>query len=236
MRCRRPTRGRSTPEPRREPSSPPTAAKPGRRSAADSRRESSTRCSSIRPTRRRSTRPGPAERSPRARTPERRGARSAARPWPPRCPVSWPSPPPRRAPSSSGPFREGFFRSTDGGSTWTAENDGFLTIGPQVLAIAADPTNPSVVYAAVGSDVYVSAKGGGQWQLDDYLAGFINGIAALAVDASGIAYIGRSAPVLPARSDRLRLDASRRRRLRELHRGQSERRRPRHSSPTGAPA
>jgi photosystem II stability/assembly factor-like uncharacterized protein len=95
------------------------------------------------------------------------------------------------APSSTlflGTLQGGFFRSTDGGSTWTAENDGFLTVGPQVLAIAADPTNASVVYAAVGSDVYVSTKGGGQWQLDDYLAGFTNGIAALAVDASGVAY------------------------------------------------
>jgi photosystem II stability/assembly factor-like uncharacterized protein len=82
----------------------------------------------------------------------------------------------------------GFFRSADGGSTWTAENDGFLTIGPQVLAIAADPTNPSVVYAAVGSDVYVSTQGGGKWQLNDYSAGFTNGIASLAVDASGVAY------------------------------------------------
>jgi photosystem II stability/assembly factor-like uncharacterized protein len=87
-----------------------------------------------------------------------------------------------------GTLQGGFFRSTDGGSTWTAENDGFLAVSNSVLALAADPTNPSLVYAAVGSDVYVSTQGGGQWQLDDYQAGFVNGIAALAVDAGGVAY------------------------------------------------
>jgi hypothetical protein len=87
-----------------------------------------------------------------------------------------------------GTLSGGFFRSTDGGSTWTPQNDGFLSLNPQVLALATDPSNPSVVYAAVGSDVYQSTQGGGSWQLYDYSGGFATTIAALAVDADGVAY------------------------------------------------
>lgn len=86
-----------------------------------------------------------------------------------------------------GTLAGGFFRSTDGGSTWTAENDGFLSLGPQILAIATDPTNASVVYAAVGSDIYMSTQGGGNWQLFDYSGGFLTTIASIAVDADGVA-------------------------------------------------
>jgi photosystem II stability/assembly factor-like uncharacterized protein len=87
-----------------------------------------------------------------------------------------------------GTLSGGFYRSTDGGSTWTQQNDGFLSIGPAIFAMAADPSNASVVYAAVNNDIYKSTQGGGQWQIYDYSGGFVTTIAALAVDAGGVAY------------------------------------------------
>ena len=49
----------------------------------------------------------------------------------------------------------GLFRTTDGGATWTAINDG-LIVNTGVSSIAIDPSNPSNVYVATGFGVYRS--------------------------------------------------------------------------------
>ena len=55
----------------------------------------------------------------------------------------------------------GNFLSADGGRTWTIASDGYT--GAQVRAIAADPVDPSTVYAAARSGFFTSTKGGNSW-------------------------------------------------------------------------
>ncbi|UCC97959.1 MAG: hypothetical protein JSW66_19190 [Phycisphaerales bacterium] len=55
----------------------------------------------------------------------------------------------------------GNFLSIDGGQTWTVASDGYT--GAQVRAIAVDPNNPAVVYAAARSGLFTSADGGDSW-------------------------------------------------------------------------
>ncbi len=86
-----------------------------------------------------------------------------------------------------GTIQDGFYRSDDGGSSFTLHNDGFLQINPAVVAIAADPTNASGVYAGAVNDVYVSTDKGDDW-LPVEVAGFPTAIQGVAVDASGAAY------------------------------------------------
>ncbi len=86
-----------------------------------------------------------------------------------------------------GTLQDGFYRSDDGGSSFTLHNDGFLQINPGVVALAADPTNSSRVYAGAVDDVYVSTDKGDHWQpFED--PGFSTAIQGLAVDASGATY------------------------------------------------
>jgi len=56
---------------------------------------------------------------------------------------------------------QGFFRSLDGGETWTSQP----TPGVGLLSIAADPSNPSTVFGAGGSEVYKSTDQGATWSL-----------------------------------------------------------------------
>ena len=56
----------------------------------------------------------------------------------------------------------GNFLSTDGGKTWTIASKGYT--GAQVRAVAVDPNNPAVVYAAARSGVFVSRNGGTDWE------------------------------------------------------------------------
>lgn len=55
----------------------------------------------------------------------------------------------------------GNFLSEDGGQSWTAASAGYT--GAQVRAIAVDPTQSSVVYAAARSGIFTSNNGGNQW-------------------------------------------------------------------------
>ncbi|MEW6270673.1 MAG: hypothetical protein AB1689_15430 [Thermodesulfobacteriota bacterium] len=62
----------------------------------------------------------------------------------------------------------GVFKSTDGGDTWSAVNDGITSPGSwTVQAIGIDPVTPSRVYAAVGAGssggVFRTTDGGASW-------------------------------------------------------------------------
>lgn len=87
-----------------------------------------------------------------------------------------------------GTLQKGFYRSSDGGTTWTQKNDGFLINEPAIFTVAADPTNASRVYSAVNADAYVTTDGGDHWQVDDGAFGFVTSVGALAVDAGGVVF------------------------------------------------
>jgi len=55
----------------------------------------------------------------------------------------------------------GNFLSLDGGQTWTVASDGYT--GAQVRAIAIDPTDSSIVYAAARSGFFAGTDGGDSW-------------------------------------------------------------------------
>jgi photosystem II stability/assembly factor-like uncharacterized protein len=58
----------------------------------------------------------------------------------------------------------GFYRTTDGGSTWTEV--GGSTITRTVIAVAIHPTNPNIVLAGTsGGGLYRSTDGGNSWTL-----------------------------------------------------------------------
>jgi photosystem II stability/assembly factor-like uncharacterized protein len=57
----------------------------------------------------------------------------------------------------------GIYKSTDGGTTWSAANSGFGFPGPVVTTLAIDPQNSSTVYAANGGGIFKSADGGASW-------------------------------------------------------------------------
>ncbi len=59
-------------------------------------------------------------------------------------------------------------KSTDGGQTWAAANSGIATPGPsRLIALAIAASNPSILYASVGSSnpvvLYQTTNGGGTW-------------------------------------------------------------------------
>jgi photosystem II stability/assembly factor-like uncharacterized protein len=57
---------------------------------------------------------------------------------------------------------EGVFRSTDGGMTWSAVNNGLNNRWVRSLAI--DPTDPSTLYAGTnGGGVFKTTSGGADW-------------------------------------------------------------------------
>jgi hypothetical protein len=58
----------------------------------------------------------------------------------------------------------GVFKSTNGGSSWSAINNG-LTDAPYVFSLAIDPTNSQNVYAGTDGGVFKSTTGGTSWSL-----------------------------------------------------------------------
>lgn len=66
-------------------------------------------------------------------------------------------------------YRHGFYRSVDGGRSWTAKNSG-LKITPRAACcdlpqVEVDPTNPNTVYALLSSRIlYKSTNGGDSWK------------------------------------------------------------------------
>jgi photosystem II stability/assembly factor-like uncharacterized protein len=66
----------------------------------------------------------------------------------------------------------GVFKSTDGGATWKSSSAGIVD-DLQVLALAIDPSNPRVLYAATRFDgIYKSTDAGANWkQVNNAAAG-----------------------------------------------------------------
>jgi photosystem II stability/assembly factor-like uncharacterized protein len=75
----------------------------------------------------------------------------------------------------------GFFKSTDGGATWSAINEGVANVGGwNVTAIAVDPATPTRVHGAVSSGglaggVFTTTDGGASWTLRSFA--FLNDLA-----------------------------------------------------------
>jgi len=84
----------------------------------------------------------------------------------------------------------GFYRTTDGGSTWTEV--GGSTITRTVIAVAIHPTNPDIVLAGTsGGGLYRSTDGGNSWTLVS--AGLADSTffsVAFAPSSPNIAYAG----------------------------------------------
>ena len=56
----------------------------------------------------------------------------------------------------------GVFKSTDGGASWSAVNNGLTAAW--VLALAIDPQTPTTLYAGTyGGEVFKSTNGGASW-------------------------------------------------------------------------
>ena len=62
-----------------------------------------------------------------------------------------------------GTWYRGVYRSSDGGGTWQAINQGLPTSGAPFMAMAVDPTNSQRVYLGMEGSVYYSGNGGGSW-------------------------------------------------------------------------
>jgi photosystem II stability/assembly factor-like uncharacterized protein len=85
------------------------------------------------------------------------------------------------------PFPGGFaglFKTTDGGTTWSATNSGLETLdntGAPITVLAPDPDHPEVIYAGTsGNGVFRSTDGGAHWHI------FNNGLENLDVHVLAI--------------------------------------------------
>ena len=92
-----------------------------------------------------------------------------------------------------GTSANGVFKSTNAGGTWSAVSDG-LTASAPVSALAIDPTNPTIVYAA-STGVLKSASGGEKWSPVTSGLPLNVSVLALAMDpsASSTLYAGTTA-------------------------------------------
>ena len=73
----------------------------------------------------------------------------------------------------------GVFKSTDGGSTWRAANNGLTNT--RVYSLAIDPTNTQTIYVGTGRGVFKSTDGGSSWNPTGLID--IN-VVSLAIDPS----------------------------------------------------
>jgi hypothetical protein len=70
-----------------------------------------------------------------------------------------------------GAFRNGLYRSGDGGSSWQLANDGLAGLNPS--AIAVEPSDPDTVYAQTELGILKSNNAGQNWrQLDLFTGGY----------------------------------------------------------------
>ena len=85
----------------------------------------------------------------------------------------------------------GIYKTTNGGATWT-DTTGAITTTQDFSDVVVNPTNASIVYAALGTNygasqngVYKSTDGGTTWAISgNFPAGIANGRIALAISAS----------------------------------------------------
>lgn len=73
----------------------------------------------------------------------------------------------------------GIYKTVDGGNSWFAVNTGLESL--DVLAVALDPSNSSVLYAAAGESLYVSQDAGGSWKRI-FSRGAGTRVSAIAID------------------------------------------------------
>jgi photosystem II stability/assembly factor-like uncharacterized protein len=76
----------------------------------------------------------------------------------------------------------GIYKSTNGGSNWTAKNTGITLPIPLIRSFAFDPDTPTTVYAATNSGIYKSENGGDNWTPKNVNGAPTGVITGLAVD------------------------------------------------------
>jgi hypothetical protein len=87
----------------------------------------------------------------------------------------------------------GIYKSSDGGNTWTAENNGLLST--TIDAVAVDPNNSLNVYAIGNGQIYRSANAGGSWTRLAQAVG-VSGSLAIAQTNPSTVYAGSSAGLI----------------------------------------
>jgi photosystem II stability/assembly factor-like uncharacterized protein len=91
-------------------------------------------------------------------------------------------------------FDRGLFKTTNGGHTWNAINEGLPQPYRYFDALAIDPTNPQIVYAGGRQGFFKSTDGGASWV--QLTAGLdpLGGATAIVVDPtnSQVVYVGTS--------------------------------------------
>ena len=86
---------------------------------------------------------------------------------------------------------DGFFRSTDGGTTWTKATGNGLQ-GTSSNAIAVDPRNASVVYLGTFGNLFKTTDGGNNWALVSTIPLNFNTVSTIVFDPSSAStmYVG----------------------------------------------
>jgi len=97
----------------------------------------------------------------------------------------------------AGTYRDGIYKSEDGGRTWMPRNGvSEILSGKQVNVIAIDPKASNIIYAGTGREleiypgeqpgIYKSTNGGGTW-IEKYSA--MDSVTTLLVDTNNSLYI-----------------------------------------------
>jgi len=94
-----------------------------------------------------------------------------------------------------GGWGNGIYRTTDGGNTWQARNNGLSD--PRIYDVAVDPNNCSVVYAASNeSGVFKTTDGGASWQArNGGLQNLLTRSLAITPDNPNRLYVGTSSGI-----------------------------------------
>jgi len=88
----------------------------------------------------------------------------------------------------------GIYKSTDGGSSWTAATSGIASTS--IDAIAIDPDNIGDVFAIAGGKIYVSGNGGTSWTALSQTVGASGSLAIAATSSVVTIYAGSSTGLL----------------------------------------
>ena len=84
----------------------------------------------------------------------------------------------------------GAFKSTNGGVTWSAINNGLL-LNAVVEALTVDPVTPTTLYAGTGRDgVFKSTDAGATWSATNTGLTTPSGVLALAIDPAKRVEVG----------------------------------------------